>query len=89
MASNTVTWSFRELLILRRVRLREQNFLKFYQYLVRVREPASFWRGNVIAVFIVVAAETSSQKFEVLSFCDQERALPPSIKTITVLTFVV
>ena len=26
---------------------------------MRVREPASFWRGNVIAVFIVVVAETS------------------------------
>ena len=33
-------------------------------------------------------AETSYQMLEMLSFCDQERAYPPSIK-ITVITFLV
>ena len=44
--------------------------------------PASFWLENVIVVVIfftifrenVVVAETSYQKLEFLSFCDQERA---------------
>ena len=33
-------------------------------------------------------AETSYQMLEVLSFCDQERVQPPSLK-LTVLTFLV
>ena len=33
-------------------------------------------------------AETSYQMLEVLSFCDQERVQPPSLK-VTVLTFLV
>ena len=36
----------------------------------------------------VVVAETSCQMLQVLSFCDQERVQPPSLK-VTVLTFVV
>ena len=33
-------------------------------------------------------AETSYQKLEVLSFCDQERVQPPSLR-VTLLTFLV
>ena len=36
----------------------------------------------------VVVAETSYQMLEVLSFCDQERILPPSTEMI-VLTFLI
>ena len=61
------------------------------------REPASFWPENATAVAIrrhssfrenVVVAKTSYQMLEALSFCEWERAYPPSIK-ITVLTFLV
>ena len=70
--------------ILRRVRLRDTRFPQYQ--VVRGREPASFWRENLVAVVIllrvsenVVMAETSYQMLEVLSFCDRERAEPPSI----------
>ena len=59
------------------------------------REAASLWRENVVAVVTllrvlasVVVAGTTYQMFEVLAFCNRERAQPPSI-TITVLTFLV
>ena len=49
------------------------------------REPASFWRENVIAVPVVVA-ETSYRILEVHSFCNRQRAKPSPIK-ITALIF--
>ena len=61
--------------------------------MVLAREPASFWRENVVAVVILLRvlargslAGTGYQMLEVLAFCNRERAQPPSI-TITVLTF--
>ena len=47
---------------------------------MRAHEPASFWRVNTIARENVVVTETSHQLLEVLSFFDQERALPLSLK---------
>ena len=64
---------------------------------MRTREPASFWRENVVAVVIllatslsenVVVAGTSYQMLGILSFSERERALPSSTE-ISVLTFVV
>ena len=65
---------------------------RFVKYLgVRAQETASFWREIVIAIVIllrtVVVAGAIYRRLEVLSFCDQERASPPSIQ-ITVLTFI-
>ena len=61
---------------------------------MHAREPASFWRENLITVVIpttsfsenVVVAEASYEMLEVVSFCNQEGAYRPSIK-LTVLTF--
>ena len=63
---------------------------------MQAREPASFWRENVVAFVTLLRvlarmsklAETSYEMLEVLSFCDQERMQPPSLK-ITVRTFLV
>ena len=62
---------------------------------VRAQETASFWREIVIAIVILLRAladcgSGGSNLWTVrrfLSFCDQERASPPSIQ-ITVLTFI-
>ena len=58
-------------------------------------EPTSFWRENVIAIVIllndnenVIVGKTSYQMLGILSFGDQERALPPSME-ISIQTFVV
>ena len=64
---------------------------------MRTREPASFWRENVVAVVIllatslsenVVVAGTSYQMLGILSFSERERALPSSTE-ISILTLVV
>ena len=48
--------------------------MKFSQYqVVLAREPALFWRENVVAVVTVEVAETSYQMLEGLSFCNRER----------------
>ena len=48
---------------------------------VRSREPASFWRENMVAVVILLrifaheVTDTSFCKLEVLTFCDREMLL--------------
>ena len=56
---------------------------RFSQYLVMLaREPASFWRENVVAIVILLRVlatmskwreQLSYQMLEVGSFCDRER----------------
>ena len=64
----------------------------FHQFeVVRAREPASFWRENAVAVVILLRVLTRmllsvGKKLELLSFYDQERAIPPSIKITVFIT---
>ena len=57
-------------------------------WVVLAREPASFWRENVVAVVILlrVLARMSWWQEQVQSFCDRERAKLSPIKIIA-LTF--